>query len=88
MKTLFRASALAAALVVSLFATTSHVNADTSGNCHVICINSTTHAFTSITYFTTESACCSGSFNPCPAGSTPGARSFQPLNGSLQRCAI
>jgi hypothetical protein len=89
MKTLLRATALTTALALSLFAMTGHAAiSSTSGICHTVCINPTTHTFTTVNWSTTEQECCSGTFNPCPAGSNPGAVSFQPTGGSTRRCAV
>jgi hypothetical protein len=87
MKSLLRALALTAVLVLSTFVMSHHANADTLGSCQVLCTNPTTHMFTAVTVTTTESQCCSESFNPCPAGYNPGARSFAPLGGPRRRCA-
>ncbi len=86
MKILFRTSALAAALALSAFAMTGQA-VTTNGNCHIVCLNPTTHMGSSIVVYTTETQCCSSSFNPCPAGTNPTAVSFQPLGGRLERCA-
>lgn len=86
MKTLLRTFALTAALALTAFATTGHA-VTTNGNCHLVCLNPTTHMGSTLVVLTTEAQCCSSSFNPCPAGSSPTAVSFQPLGGRLQRCA-
>jgi hypothetical protein len=55
----------------------------------VICRSSTaTPPLLQVTVFTTDTQCCSDSFNPCPAGYTPGPRSFTPLGGGARRCAV
>jgi hypothetical protein len=87
MKALLRTCVLTAALTLSALAMAGHANADTNGTCRVLCTNPTTHTSTFVSVFTTSSQCCSSSFNPCPAGSNPGLKTFTPLSGGPQRCA-
>jgi len=85
MKTLLRISALAAALALSAFATTGH--AVVNGTCYVSCYNPTTHKSTLTTSPVTLAACCSRTFNPCPAGSNPGIPTYlPPTGGPLTTC--
>jgi hypothetical protein len=88
MKTLLRAFALIAVLAPCSLATSGHAIPTTNGTCHTICINPVTHTVTPVSRSTTEQECCSGTVNPCPAGSNPTAVSFQPAGGSLRRCAV
>jgi hypothetical protein len=85
MKTLFRTSALAAALALSVFAMTGHAIV-TYGTCRTFCSNPTTHTLTQVSWYTTQSQCCNGSVNPCPPGTTPGGASFQPTSGFAVLC--
>jgi len=82
-KTLFRTFALAAALALSAFAMTGHAVVNVT--CDIVCINST-HMGSVVTVYTTETQCCSSTFNPCPAGTSPYTRSFAPPGGGLQHC--
>lgn len=78
MKPLLRACALTAALAISLLGMTRHASADTNGYCRATC-TSPGHMTTLVSVGTTESQCCSFSFNPCPAGYTPEGKAFVPL---------
>lgn len=86
MKTLLRTSALAAALSLSALAAGHAIV--TYGTCTTYCTDPTTHTLSTVTWYTTESQCCGGSVNPCPAGDTRGGGSFQPTNGFARLCAI
>ena len=83
-KTLLRTSALAAALALSAFAMTGH--AVGSPTCDIVCVNSTTLMRSVVTVSAPETLCCSTSFNPCPAGTSPLLRSFALPGGGLQHC--
>ncbi len=78
MKTLLRTTAFAAALALCALAMTGHASADTNGYCRVTC-TSPTHGTTLVSVGTTESQCCSSSFNPCPSGYTPEGKAFVPV---------
>ncbi|HEX4498534.1 MAG TPA: hypothetical protein VIE43_22850 [Thermoanaerobaculia bacterium] len=84
MKTLIRTASLTAALALSAFAMTGH--AAVNDTCDVVCIYPTNPTRFVVTVSTTEAECCSMSFNPCPAGTSPYTRSFAPPNGALQHC--
>ena len=90
MKTLLRTCALAAALVLSAFATTHHAAAAVSGTCSVICYKpNATPALLTVNTVTTDTQCCSSSYNPCPAGYSLVSRSFAPSGSSSpQRCLV
>ncbi|HEX3553505.1 MAG TPA: hypothetical protein VIA62_09780 [Thermoanaerobaculia bacterium] len=78
MKTFLRTSGLVAALAVASFAS-ARATFSQIGTCRTTCINSTTR--TVVSWSSTEADCCSETFNPCPAGSTPTAYSFYPSSG-------
>jgi hypothetical protein len=86
MKNLLRTSALAAVLGLTALAT-SHAIV-TNGICKTFCTNPATHTFSQVSWYTTETQCCNGSVNPCPAGTTPGGSSFQPTSGFARLCPI
>lgn len=77
MRNLFR---IAGALTLALIAL-STVEAATFGTCVTRCY--TSGSFTFVTTSTTASTCCSDSYNPCPAGSTP-----IPVSWNGRRCAV
>jgi hypothetical protein len=85
MKTLLRSSALAAALVLTVFAT-GHADPVPTGTCQIFCSNPDTGAYSTQYWATTEAQCCSQTLNPCPAGSTPTVYSFQPYYGFAELC--
>ncbi|HEY2294718.1 MAG TPA: hypothetical protein VGM86_28790 [Thermoanaerobaculia bacterium] len=87
MKTLLRTTALTAALALSVFAMTGHASiTNPNGTCRTICYNPSTQTISQVSWFTTESTCCSGTVNPCPAGSVPRTSSFQPTGGFTKLC--
>lgn len=88
MKTLLRTSVLTAALALSAFATAGHAVINQNGTCRTTCHNSSTGTITQVSWFTTESTCCSGTVNPCPAGTDPTFSSFQPTGGFAMVCPI
>jgi hypothetical protein len=77
-KTLFRTFAVTAALALTAFAMTGHASADTNGYCRATC-TSPNHGTTLASVGTTQSQCCSSSFNPCPSGYTPEGKAFVPV---------
>ncbi|HEX4498536.1 MAG TPA: hypothetical protein VIE43_22860 [Thermoanaerobaculia bacterium] len=85
MKTLLRTLAVTAALALSAFAMTGHAAVNVNGTCEVVCFNSTTHMGSVVTVSSTETQCCSSTFDPCPAGSSPLTRNFTYLGG-LRHC--
>jgi hypothetical protein len=84
MKTLIRTLAVTAALALSAFAMTGHAAANDT--CEIVCVNSTTLMRSVVTVSATEAQCCSSTFNPCPAGTSPSIRNFAPPGGGLQHC--
>ena len=86
MKTLLRTSALTAALALSVFATTGHAVINQNGTCRTICFNPSTITISQVSWFTDETTCCSGTVNPCPAGTVPRTSSFQPTGGFTKLC--
>src|SRR5882757_8489877 len=78
MKTLLRPSLLIAALALVAFATAGHGLGQ--GTCRVFCYDPTTHRFSTVNVETTQAVCCSGVFNPCPAGDTAGSFTYIPPN--------
>ncbi|HEY0555283.1 MAG TPA: hypothetical protein VGG20_13550 [Thermoanaerobaculia bacterium] len=88
MKTLLRTSALAAALSLSALAASHAFVTPSYGTCKTFCTNPATHTFSQVSWYTTETQCCNGSVNPCPAGTTPGGSSFQPTSGFARLCPI
>lgn len=70
MRNLLRA---VAALTLALIAL-STAEAVTFGTCVTRCYTSS--SFTFVTTTTTGATCCGGSYNPCPAGTTPVPVSF------------
>jgi hypothetical protein len=85
MKTLLRSSALAAALVLTVFAT-GHADPVPTGTCQIFCSNPDTGAYSTQYWATTEAQCCSQTLDPCPAGSIPTVYSFQPYYGFAELC--
>lgn len=89
MKTPLRTFALAAALALSALAMTGHaILPPPNGTCRTICYNPSTQTISQVSWSTTESVCCSGTVNPCPAGSVPRTSSFQPNGGFARLCPI
>jgi hypothetical protein len=88
MKTLLRTSVLTAALALSVFAMTGHAIINPYGTCRTTCYNPSTQTISQVNWYTTESTCCSGTVNPCPAGTNPTFSSFQPTNGYAMVCQI
>jgi hypothetical protein len=86
MKTLLRTSGLVAALALASFATAHGIQQN--GICTTFCYNAATHTLSQVSWQTTQSQCCSGTFNPCPPGTTPGGASFQPNGGFARLCPI
>jgi hypothetical protein len=87
MKTLLRTSGLVAALALASFATARGAFPQ-NGTCTTFCYNPTTHTLSQVNWQTTESQCCSGTFNPCPPGTTPRGASFLPNGGFARLCPI
>jgi hypothetical protein len=87
MKTLLRTTGLVAALTLASFATARGAFPQ-NGTCRTTCFNPTTHTITQVSWQTTESVCCSGTVNPCPAGTTPTVSSFLPNGGFARLCSI
>ncbi|MBW8873967.1 MAG: hypothetical protein JF614_03315 [Acidobacteria bacterium] len=85
MKTLLRTSGLVALLSLTALATARGARISSSfGTCRTTCVGS--GSFTTASWQTTESQCCSGTVNPCPPGMTPGASSFTPAGGFARFC--
>lgn len=60
-----------------------------TGTCHTSCagIVNGRRTFTTVYWESTESQCCSGTTNPCPAGTAPiGTNSFFPNQGDALAC--
>ncbi|HVR99553.1 MAG TPA: hypothetical protein VMW27_23215 [Thermoanaerobaculia bacterium] len=70
MRNLLRAAAACALALIAL----SSVEAALFGTCVTRCYTSS--SFTFVTTSTTGANCCSESYNPCPAGTTPVPVSF------------
>jgi hypothetical protein len=85
MKTLLRASALAAALALILLAT-GHATPVPTGTCEIFCSNLDTGSYSTQYWGSTEGECCSQTLNPCPAGATPTVYAFQPYYGFAELC--
>jgi hypothetical protein len=83
MKTLLRTSGLVAALALASFATARGAFPQ-NGTCRTTCVTRTPPSITTVSWQTTESVCCGGTVNPCPAGTTPTSSSFLP-NGGFER---
>lgn len=56
----------------------------TSGTCSIACFGNNT--ITRYNVSSTYDQCCSGSINPCPAGTNPRVIGFTPYGGSTSRC--
>lgn len=84
MKILLRISGLALLLSLTALATAQNARAAAFGTCRTFCTGS--GSFTTVSWQTTESQCCSGTVNPCPAGMTPGGASFTPAGGFARFC--
>ncbi|HEX3553506.1 MAG TPA: hypothetical protein VIA62_09785 [Thermoanaerobaculia bacterium] len=85
MKTLLRTSGLVAALALASFASARGAFPQ-NGTCRTTCFNFTAHTITTVSWQTTESQCCSGTINPCPAGTTSTTSSFTPNGGVAKLC--
>ncbi len=57
------------------------------GTCRTVCVIAG-GGITVVPWSATESQCCSGAVNPCPAGSTPSTSSFTPNGGFARICPI
>jgi len=80
MKNLLRTLALTAGLALAAFSS-SPVTAATLGTCQTFCIGSS-GVPKAVTWTTTSEACCGGTVNPCPPGTTPA-----PISWNGRRCA-
>ncbi len=87
MKTLLRTTSLAAALALSVLAVTGHAVINPYGTCRTFCYDPSTQTISQVSWYTTESICCSGTVNPCPPGTNPGGSSFLPNGGFARLCA-
>jgi hypothetical protein len=85
MKILLRTAGLSAALALIIFPI-GHASPMSTGTCFIICSDLDSGASSTQYWPTTESRCCSETLNPCPAGSTPTAYSFQPDDGLAEVC--
>jgi hypothetical protein len=56
------------------------------GTCRTSC--SGPNGFTIVSWSATLDQCCSGTFNPCPPGTSPGVSSFLPNGGFARLCPI
>jgi hypothetical protein len=83
MKTLLRTSGLAAVLVFTVLTAGS---AAQYAACRTSCANFSAHTFTQVTTYPTESQCCSGTYNPCPPGSTARSTPID-TNGNITYCS-
>jgi hypothetical protein len=82
MKNLLRTSGVVAVLAFTVLTAGS---ATQYAACQTSCADFSAHRFTQVTTHPTESQCCSGTYNPCPAGSV--ARSIPiDANGNLTYC--
>jgi hypothetical protein len=84
MKTLLRISGLVVLLSLTALTTVHSAPVSAFGTCRTFCTGS--GSFTTVNWQTTESQCCSGTVNPCPAGMTPGSSSFTPNGGFARFC--
>jgi hypothetical protein len=75
MKTLLRPLGLMAALALAVF-TMAGSASSAFGTCTTLCLVSGTHTFTRVVVQTSESQCCSSSYDPCPPGSTKSVSTF------------
>lgn len=82
MKNVLRASGVVAAFALTALST---ANAQLPGTCRTRC-STGAPPFTTVTWSASESACCSGTRNPCPAGSTPVFSTWAPYGGLQQIC--
>lgn len=82
MKNILRASGMVAALALTAIST---AQAQFPGTCRTTC-SSSSGSFTSVTWSTTQSRCCSFTPNPCPPGSIPLISSWTPLGGLPRLC--
>ena len=83
MKTLLRTSGLVAVLG---FTALTAGSAAQYAACQTSCANFSAHTFTVVTTYPTESQCCSGTYNPCPAGSIAHSTPID-ANGNLTYCS-
>ena len=58
----------------------------TLGVCSTFCSNG--QSFEQVTTQTTQSTCCSDTYNPCPAGWSKRSASFTPQGGRAMLCPI
>lgn len=84
MKTLLRATLLAAALLVT--ALTAAKGDDPPGTCYTTCFSNTGFSSTEVQWTTTEDECCGGVINPCPTGYHATENSYQPYLGYRGFC--
>jgi hypothetical protein len=89
MKTLLRTSGLVAALIFTVLTAGSAAITNPYGTCRTFCYNPSTGTRTQVSTQTTQSQCCSETYNPCPPGATPGGNSsFTPDGGVAGLCPI
>jgi hypothetical protein len=86
MKTLLRTSGLAAVLAFAAFTAGSAAFPPQYVTCHAFCSNFSTHSFYQASWQSTVSECCSGTFNPCPAGYSQGSHTYTTAGGNLAIC--
>lgn len=79
MKNMLRASGLVTVLALTALSTAS---AQVSGTCRTRC-NTGSVPFTSVYRTTTQSECCSVTYNPCPPGSTLVYSTWTPYYGGV-----
>jgi len=82
MKTLLRTSGVVAVLAFTVLTAGS---AAQYAACQTSCANFSAHTFTVVTTQATESQCCSGTYNPCPAGSMARSTPID-ADGNLTYC--
>ena len=83
MQALLRSLALGAAFGVTLLSS-SHA-ALPFGSCRTLC-SSGGAPFTPVVTTTSQSTCCSNSFNPCPPGTTKVGSTYSPAGGTPLFC--
>jgi hypothetical protein len=86
MKNLLRTSGFVAVLVFTVLTAGSAALPPQYVTCHAYCSNFSTHTFYQANWQSTVSECCSGTFNPCPAGSTQGSHTYTTADGILTIC--
>lgn len=83
MKNMLRATGI---VTILTFTALSSVNGQAWGTCQTRCRIPGTLPLTIVNWTTSESICCSGTVNPCPAGSTPLFSSYTSYGGVPELC--